>query len=197
MPVSNQTDYKKTKVYLPKIHHSRFIPRDIQDKYIVLEDHLFHEGIYVTSTFIEANKMLPLFWDVGLKSSLTLDKEICHRFVTEFYHSLEVKKTNDNYPYIKFKLGSFTFKLNLSQFSRIFKTLHKGPIFYTNDWSLNSLDGHAYNRFFGPEHELVKKTITIPRTTQSQLQRDPNKIFRDDLRPELKGWELFLRENVF
>ncbi|GKE39097.1 hypothetical protein Tco_1462502, partial [Tanacetum coccineum] len=52
-------------------------------------------------------------------------------------------------------------------------------------------------RFFGPKHDLVKKNITIPRTTQNQLQRDPNKLHRDDLRSELKGWELFFRENVF
>ncbi|GKA06216.1 hypothetical protein Tco_0685440 [Tanacetum coccineum] len=39
--------------------------------------------------------------------------------------------------------------------------------------------------------------ITIPRTTQTQLHRDPNKLYIDDYRPELRGWELFLKENFF
>ncbi|GKD26455.1 hypothetical protein Tco_1232669 [Tanacetum coccineum] len=119
------------------------------------------------------------------------------RFVTEFYHSLEVKKTHDDYPYIEFKLGSFTFELSLSKLTRIFKTPHKGIVFYTNDLSLNSLDGHVNNRFFSPDPKSVKQIITIIRTTKRQLQRDPNKLFQDDLRPKVKGWELFLKENVF
>ncbi|GJX73514.1 hypothetical protein Tco_0312109 [Tanacetum coccineum] len=197
MLVTNQNDYKDTKVYLLKIYRTKYMPREILHKYITLEDCLIHEGRYVTPSFIEAKKILPLFRDVGLESFLTLDEPICPRFVAESYHSFKLKRDEDEYPYIEFNLGSFTFELTTSQHSWIFKTPTKSPTFYTNDWSLNSLNGHPNNRFFGPEHELVKKTITIPRTTQSQPQRDPNKLFRDDLRPKLKGWELFLRENVF
>ncbi|GJY28542.1 hypothetical protein Tco_0404309 [Tanacetum coccineum] len=63
--------------------------------------------------------------------------------------------------------------------------------------SLDSLDDHPNSRFFGPKHDLVKKNITIPRTTQTQLQRDPNKLHIDDIRPELRGWELFLGKISF
>ncbi|GKD77317.1 hypothetical protein Tco_1339938 [Tanacetum coccineum] len=52
-------------------------------------------------------------------------------------------------------------------------------------------------RFFGPKHDIVRKNITIPRTTQNQLQRDPNKLHIDDIPPELRGWELFFRKNFF
>ncbi|GJR84037.1 hypothetical protein Tco_0154822 [Tanacetum coccineum] len=110
---------------------------DLRKSYRTLEDRLFHEGRFVTPSFIEANNMLPTFQDV-------------------------VKRDEEERPYIEFKLGQFTF-----------------------------------NRFFGPKHDLVKKNITIPRTTQNQLQKDPKKLHRDDLHPELKGWELFFRENVF
>ncbi|GJX93071.1 hypothetical protein Tco_0347657, partial [Tanacetum coccineum] len=48
-----------------------------------------------------------------------------------------------------------------------------------------------------PEPELVKQAITISRTTNRQLQRDLNTCFYDDHCPELKGWELFIQENVF
>ncbi|GJT46448.1 hypothetical protein Tco_0955163 [Tanacetum coccineum] len=112
-------------------------------------------------------------------------------------HSLEVKRSGDDYPYIEFKLGSFTFQLSLSMLSRIFNTASGGSIFYTYEWSLNFLDTHFNNRFFHPEPELVKQTITIPRTTNRKLQRDSNTLFHDDLRSEVQRWELFIQENVF
>ncbi|GJX01904.1 hypothetical protein Tco_0185817 [Tanacetum coccineum] len=31
----------------------------------------------------------------------------------------------------------------------------------------------------------------------AQLLRDPNKLYVDDIRPDLKGWELFFKENFF
>nr|GEV16603.1 hypothetical protein [Tanacetum cinerariifolium] len=48
-----------------------------------------------------------------------------------------------------------------------------------------------------PPNMIVKKAITTPRTTQAQLLRDLNKLYIDDIRPDLKGWELFFKENLF
>nr|GEW99416.1 hypothetical protein [Tanacetum cinerariifolium] len=62
---------------------------------------------------------------------------------------------------------------------------------------VNSLDDHPNSNFFGPKHDLVKKNITILRTTQTQLQRSSNKLHINDIHPDLRGWELFLRENFF
>ncbi|GJT13908.1 hypothetical protein Tco_0860950 [Tanacetum coccineum] len=55
----------------------------------------------------------------------------------------------------------------------------------------------SYSNYFGPKHDIVKKAITTLRTTQAQLLRDPNKLYIDDIRPDLKGWELFFKENLF
>ncbi|GJR18287.1 hypothetical protein Tco_0966814 [Tanacetum coccineum] len=134
--------------------------------------------------------MLPFFQAIGLEPFLTLNEPICPRFVVEFYHSLEVKRNEEDTPYIEFKLGQFTFKLTPS---RILQTPHDLETFYSNEWSLNSLDNHPNSKFVGPKHDLVKKAITIPRTTQTQLLRDPNKLYGDDIRPDLKGWELFFK----
>ncbi|GKE39849.1 hypothetical protein Tco_1463254, partial [Tanacetum coccineum] len=56
--------------------------------------------------------MLPSFQAVGLEPFLTLNEPICPRFVVEFYHSLEVKRDEEERPYIEFKLGQFTFELD-------------------------------------------------------------------------------------
>ncbi|GJR94412.1 retrovirus-related pol polyprotein from transposon TNT 1-94 [Tanacetum coccineum] len=66
-----------------------------------------------------------------------------------------------------------------------------------SEWSLNSLDDTPNSEFFGPKHDLVKKAITIPKTTRAQLLRDPNTLYVDDIHPDLKGWELFFKENFF
>ncbi|GKD71759.1 hypothetical protein Tco_1325849, partial [Tanacetum coccineum] len=64
-------------------------------------------------------------------------------------------------------------------------------------WSLNSFDDHPNSRFFGPKHDLVKKNITIPSSLKSNFKETPQQTLIDDLHPELRGWELFLKENFF
>ncbi|GKA64940.1 hypothetical protein Tco_0764647 [Tanacetum coccineum] len=184
-------DYKRTKV------RSRKMDEDLRESYRSLEKRLFREGRFVTPSFIKGNNMLSYFQAVGLEPFLTLDEPICPRFVAEFYHSLEIKRDEEEHPYIEFKLGQFTFELGTSQLSQIFQTPKVLEPFYTSKCSLNTLDDHPNSHFFGPKHDLIRKNITIPRTTQSQLQRDPNKLHIDNLRLELRGWELFLKENFF
>ncbi|GJX53426.1 uncharacterized mitochondrial protein-like protein [Tanacetum coccineum] len=168
-------DYKRTKEYLPKVHRTRQMDDDLRESYRTLEKRLFHEGRIVTPSFIAENNMLPFFQAIGLEPFLTLNEPICPRFVVEFYHSLEVKRNEEDTPYIEFKLETF----------------------YSSEWSLNSLDDPPNSKFFGPKHDLVKKAITVPRTTRAQLLRDPNTLYVDDIRPDLKGWELFFKENFF
>ncbi|GKA00707.1 hypothetical protein Tco_0673372 [Tanacetum coccineum] len=55
----------------------------------------------------------------------------------------------------------------------------------------------TFYNYFDPKHDLVKNTTTTPKTTQAQLLRDPNKLYIDDIHPDLKGWELFFKENFF
>nr|GEX18162.1 hypothetical protein [Tanacetum cinerariifolium] len=190
-------DYKQTKEYLPRVHRTRQMDEELRESYRTLEKRLFHEGRIVTPSFIFVNNMLPFFQAIGLEPFLTLNEPICPRFIVEFYHSLEVKRDEELRPYIEFKLSQFSFTLTSSRLSRILQTPHALETFYTSKWSLNSLDDHLNSNFFGPKHDLVKKAITDPRTTQAQLLRDPNKLYIDDIRPDLKGWELFFKENFF
>ncbi|GJZ22675.1 hypothetical protein Tco_0559714 [Tanacetum coccineum] len=98
-------DYKRTKAYLPRIHRSIQMDEDLRESYHRLEGRLFHEGRLVTPSIIEANNMLPSFQVVGLEPFITLNEPICPRFVVKFYHSLKVKRDDEERPYIEFKLG--------------------------------------------------------------------------------------------
>nr|GEU87414.1 retrovirus-related Pol polyprotein from transposon TNT 1-94 [Tanacetum cinerariifolium] len=111
----NQMDYNRTKEYLPRVHRSRQMDEDLRESYHTLEKCLFHEGRFVTTSFIEANNMLLYFQTIGLEPFLTLNEPICPRFVVKFYHGLEVKRDEEERPYIEFKLDQFTFKLTSSQ----------------------------------------------------------------------------------
>ncbi|GJW01011.1 hypothetical protein Tco_1556262 [Tanacetum coccineum] len=113
----NQIDYKQTQEYLPRIHRTRRIDEGLRESYRNLEKCLFHEGRIVTPSFITENNMLPLFEVVGLKPFLTLNEPICPRFVVEFYHSLKVRRNEEQRLYIEFKLGQLGFKLTSSQLS--------------------------------------------------------------------------------
>ncbi|GJS88008.1 hypothetical protein Tco_0770644 [Tanacetum coccineum] len=93
-------DYKRTIGIIVRI-----INEDLRESYRTLEKRLFHEGRFVTPSFIKANNMLPSFQAVGLKPFLTLNEPICPRFVVEFYHGLEVKRDEEEHPCIEFKLG--------------------------------------------------------------------------------------------
>nr|GEW18064.1 hypothetical protein [Tanacetum cinerariifolium] len=119
---SSSPNYKRTNAYLPRIHRSRKMDEDLRESYRTLEKRLFHEGRFVTPSFIEANNMLLSFQAIGLESLLTLNEPICPRFVAEFYHSLEVKRDEEERLYIKFKLGQFIFELNSTQLSQNFQT---------------------------------------------------------------------------
>ncbi|GJR69309.1 hypothetical protein Tco_0015374 [Tanacetum coccineum] len=170
---------------------------ELRESYRILEKRLFHKRRIVTPSFIAENNMLPFFQAIGFEPFLTLNEPICPRFVVELYHSLEVKRNELDIPYIEFKLGQFTFTLTLSRLSQILKTPHALETFYTSEWSLNSLDDHPNSNYLGPKHDIIKKAITTPRITQAQLLRDLNKLYIDDIRPDLKGWELFFKEIFF
>ncbi|GJX56948.1 hypothetical protein Tco_0286845 [Tanacetum coccineum] len=163
-------DYKRTKEYLPRVHRTRQMDEELMESYRTLKKCLFHEGRIVTPSFIDENNMLPFFQAVGLEPFLTLNEPTCPRFVVKLYHTLEVKRDEEQHPYIEFKLGQFTFKLTSSQLSRILQTPYALETFYTSKWSLNSLDDHPNNS---------------------------NKLYLNEIRPELRGWELFFRENFF
>nr|GEU75134.1 hypothetical protein [Tanacetum cinerariifolium] len=97
-------DYKRTKEYLPRVHRTRQMDKELRESYRILEKCLFHEGRIVTPSFISENNMLPFFQTIGLEPFLTLNEPKCPRFVVEFYHTLEVKRNEEDIPYIEFKL---------------------------------------------------------------------------------------------
>nr|GEU94202.1 putative Gag-Pol polyprotein [Tanacetum cinerariifolium] len=140
---ADSVDSSKYQEYLPRIHRTRRMDEDLRESYRTLEKCLFHE---------EDSSLHP-----------SLKQTICfHPF-----KPLEVKRDEEEHPYIEFKLGQFTFKLTSSQLSLILQTPYALNTFNISEGSLNSLDDHPNSNFFGPKHDLIKNNITIYRTTQT------------------------------
>ncbi|GJX58836.1 hypothetical protein Tco_0290226 [Tanacetum coccineum] len=154
--------------------------KEVRESYFRLESRLFHKGRFITPSFIEAKNMLLTFQAVGLKPFLTLDEPICLRFVVEFYHSLEIKRDEEKRPYIKFKLGQFTFDLDTSQLSLIFQTPKALETFYTT------------NRFMF--HDRVMNPLDILRIGLMQLR--PQHVGFGDLSNLIGNPETELEDSV-
>nr|GEV78476.1 hypothetical protein [Tanacetum cinerariifolium] len=67
-------DYKRTKEYLPMVHHSRQMDEELRKSYRTLEKCLLREGRILTPSFITENNMIPFCQAVGLESFLTLNE---------------------------------------------------------------------------------------------------------------------------
>nr|GEV06746.1 retrovirus-related Pol polyprotein from transposon TNT 1-94 [Tanacetum cinerariifolium] len=157
-------NYKRTKEYLPRVHRTRQMDKELKESYRTLDKRIFHEGRIVTPSFISESNMLPFFQAVGLEPFLTLNEPICPRFVVEFYHSLEVKRDKELNPSIEFKLGQLTFTLTPSRLSRILQTPHALETFYTSK-----------KKFLSPPQAPSKSisSKTTHYTSSSSLSKSP------------------------
>nr|GEW57722.1 hypothetical protein [Tanacetum cinerariifolium] len=162
---------------------------DLRESHCRLEGHLFHEGRFVTSSFIEANNMLPSFRAVGLEPFLTLDEPIYPRFVVEFYHSLEVKRDEEELPYIEFKLAINFYRMEevknkwdgLMPFAMILTRLYN-HILQTNPQAIIPLarftfHEHVMNPLYisrNPTKEKGKRVASHSASSSSSSSSDDN-----------------------
>ncbi|GJX79476.1 retrovirus-related pol polyprotein from transposon TNT 1-94 [Tanacetum coccineum] len=102
-----------------------------------------------------------------------------------FFLGLQIKHMEDGIFFNQSKYIKEMFKKFGLEDTKPTKTSMSTEIKLIKDDEADSVDSTKY------------RAITIPRTTNRKLQRDSNTLFHDDLRPEVKGWELFIRENVF
>nr|GEU65981.1 hypothetical protein [Tanacetum cinerariifolium] len=181
MPLPIQEDYKRTKEYKPQINRSKHIDKDIRESYHTLEDRLFHEGRFVTPSFIEQNNMLPPFQAIGVESFLKLDEPICRCFMTEFYHSLDVKEVvttistlNSSLDFKKSSYGPMPYAILLT---RLFKHMLQ-----SNPQSIVPFGSFTYHEHVMNPLDILRKTIkdkgkrvAPPLSSSSSSSSDENK----------------------
>ncbi|GKC69758.1 retrovirus-related pol polyprotein from transposon TNT 1-94 [Tanacetum coccineum] len=108
-----QQDYKKTRAYALKIYNDANMPDALRDIYRTLEN---------------------------FDCLLTLDEQICPRFIYESYKTLTLEKDSTNHFSIQFVINNHPFNLSLAQFAEITHFPNQGICIYSDAWGLDELE---------------------------------------------------------
>ncbi|GJZ27100.1 hypothetical protein Tco_0571353 [Tanacetum coccineum] len=119
MPSECQLDHQKTIAYAPKIYHDPNMSEELREIYRTLEAWFVHEGRAIDITFYQdmTGDTLENYNRIGFQCLLSLDEEICPRFIMEFYKSLCLDRyLEDNRLFMTFDINGHEFNISLDQF---------------------------------------------------------------------------------
>ncbi|GJY51859.1 hypothetical protein Tco_0442706 [Tanacetum coccineum] len=143
MPSEYQQDYKKTRADAPKIYNDPNMTNELKDVYKALESRYVHKGRTIDPSFYQDlnDKSLAKFTNIGFDCLLSLDEQICPRFIMEFYKTLHLDTNlNDNRLFIQFDINGHPFNLSLDQFAELTSLPNQGICLYSDAWSLDHLE---------------------------------------------------------
>nr|GFA14040.1 leucine-rich repeat protein [Tanacetum cinerariifolium] len=121
MPSEYQQDYKKTRTYAPKIYNDPNMPESLRDMYSTLESRYDHEERTIDPSFYNylSDDSVSKFTAIDFDCLLSLDEQICHTFIFEFYKTLKLERDSNNNFSIQFVINNHNFNLSLSQLSSL------------------------------------------------------------------------------
>ncbi|GJW60815.1 hypothetical protein Tco_0110150 [Tanacetum coccineum] len=143
MPSEYQQDYTKTRAYAPKIYNDPNMTNELKDVYRALESRYVHEGKTIDPSFYQDlnDKSLAKFTNIGFDCLLSLDEQICPRFIMEFYKTLHLDRNlNENHLFIQFEINGHPFNLSLDQFAKLTSLPNQGICLYSDAWSFDHLE---------------------------------------------------------
>ncbi|GJW25103.1 hypothetical protein Tco_0038914 [Tanacetum coccineum] len=143
MPSEYQQDYKKTLTYAPKIYNDPNMTEQLRDIYRALESRYVHEGRTIDQSFFKdlTDESVAKFANIGFDCLLSLNEQICPRFIMEFYKTLQLDKNlNNNHFHIQFIINKRPFNLSLDQFAELTLLPNQGICLYSDAWGLDELE---------------------------------------------------------
>ncbi|GKD24631.1 hypothetical protein Tco_1230845 [Tanacetum coccineum] len=192
-------DYKRTKAYIPKIHHQRSTPNNAKSSFKTLQNRFIHEGRHIESSFTFGNDIVDQFKSFQFDCLLTLNGHIFPRFIIEFYHKFQlIRNVHDMSLSIGFTIRNKEFIMSLKKFSQVLQIPYKGTCVFSKECSLELLNTYrekhvSYQTNLSNIRDVVQN-ICFPLSHQNCL--NPTIILRDNLLPNIKDWELIIQENV-
>ncbi|GJU38818.1 hypothetical protein Tco_1191775 [Tanacetum coccineum] len=76
----------------------------------------------------------------GFDCLLSLDEQICPRFIFEFHKTLKLERDSNNHFSIQFVINNHHFNLSLAQFSELTYLPDQGICIYSDAWGLDELE---------------------------------------------------------
>ncbi|GJS62038.1 retrovirus-related pol polyprotein from transposon TNT 1-94 [Tanacetum coccineum] len=142
MPSEYQQDYKKIRAYATKIYNDPNMFDALRDIYRTLESRYVHKGRTINSSFYNdlSDDSVAKFTAIGFDCLLSLDEQICRRFIFEFYKTLKLERDSNNHFSIQFIINNHYFNLSLAQFAELTYLPNQGICIYSNAWGLDELE---------------------------------------------------------
>ncbi|GJW85890.1 hypothetical protein Tco_0159035 [Tanacetum coccineum] len=142
MPSEYQQDYKKTRAYALKIYNDPNISDELRDIYRTLESRYVHEGRTIDPSFYNdlSDDSVAKFTIIGFDCLLSLDEQICPRFIFEFYKTLHLDRDPNNHLSIQFTINNYRFNISLAQFAELTSFPNQGICIYSDAWGLDELE---------------------------------------------------------
>ncbi|GJR69300.1 hypothetical protein Tco_0015365 [Tanacetum coccineum] len=209
MPSEYQQDYKKTRSYAPKIYNDPNMSDSLRDIYRALESRYVHEGRTIDPSFYNdlSDDSVAKFTAIGFNCLLSLDEQICPRFIFEFYKTLKLERDSNNHFSIQFVINNHHFNLSLAQFAELTHLPNQGICIYSDAWGLDELEKtleqiEPYNSRLPALDDI--RNLIHRRTVHEKIDKEgntiyklPNQIETSELFDHLRPCELVIRENVY
>ncbi|GJW46263.1 hypothetical protein Tco_0077909 [Tanacetum coccineum] len=169
-----------------------------------------HEGRTIDQSFYRdlTDESVARFTNIGFDCLLSLNEEICPRFIMEFYKTLQLDRTLDNnHFHIQFVIYNRPFKFSLEQFAELTSLPNQGICLYSDDWGLDELEKNLeqvppYNSTLPALDDI--RNLIHQRTIHEKVTKEgetvhklPNQIETNELFDHLRPGELVIRENVY
>ncbi|GKA23687.1 hypothetical protein Tco_0709720 [Tanacetum coccineum] len=206
MPRKSSKDYKTTRYYIPKIPHEFRSP--IKEKLRNLKERYILEGRVVCDNFTDLNYVRSLFYFVKFKCLLEINKQVCPRFILEFYSQYRLSYSDEGQMFVEFVIQNQLFSYSLENFAQILDVPCEGACVFTDRWRLDELaygipsDGPYQTN--PPSIEDIISSIRIDREGQVRRIRHEEEIDVHDYQiltreiiPTLKPLEEIIQENIF
>ncbi|GKB71498.1 hypothetical protein Tco_0932910 [Tanacetum coccineum] len=117
--------------------------KPLKDTYRALETRYVHEGRTIDQSFYQdlADDFIAKFTNIGFDCILSLNEEICHRFIMEFYKTFQLDRDQtNNHLHIQFEINQHPFNISLEQFVMLTSLPNQGICLYYDAWVLDELE---------------------------------------------------------
>ncbi|GKD36575.1 hypothetical protein Tco_1252084, partial [Tanacetum coccineum] len=203
------TRLQENRGYALKIYNDPNMSNELRDIYRTLESRYVHEGGTIDPSFYNdlSDDSVAKFTTIGSDCLLSLDEQICPRFIFEFYKTLLLDKDPNNHLSIQFTINNYCFNISLAYFTELTSLPNQGICIYFDAWGLDELEKtleqiEPYNSRLLALDDIWN--LIHQRTIHERVDKEgktihklPNQIKTNELFNHLKPYELVIRENVY
>ncbi|GKB94868.1 hypothetical protein Tco_0981005 [Tanacetum coccineum] len=152
-----------------------------------LESRCIHEGRVVYPSFADLVYIRSMFSHIDFDCLLEINKQICPRFILEFYSQYHLEYSDEGQMLIQFVIQKNFFSYTLEEFVQILGIPHKGACVFIDKWSLddfqhsvptrgpyqtdppcpNEIKNNVQKEWEGPSYVLYNR-VMYPLTAQQE-----------------------------